>query len=86
MARCTRVLARGPPDLSRQGKDDTVTNLPTRYAAARIATFLSEHFCWSVFWDKQAGLWRAAEDDPDSDLHIESPDADVVIGYMAAHS
>jgi hypothetical protein len=30
-------------------------NLPTPYAAARIAAFVSEHLCWSVFWDKQAG-------------------------------
>ena len=32
-----------------------MTNLPTPYAAARIAAFLSEHLCWSVFWDKQRG-------------------------------
>jgi hypothetical protein len=61
-------------------------NLPTPYAAARIAAFVSEHLCWSVFWDRQAGLWRAAEDDPDSDLYVQSPDADVVIRYMVAHS
>jgi hypothetical protein len=63
-----------------------MTNLPTPYAAERIAAVLSEHLCWSVFWDKGKGLWRAAEDDPDSDLHVESPDADVVIKYIAVHS
>jgi hypothetical protein len=31
-----------------------MTYLPTPYAAARIAAFVSEHLCWSVFWDKQA--------------------------------
>ena len=63
-----------------------MTNLPTPYAAACIAAFLSEHLCWSVFWDKQEGLWRAAEDDPGSDLYVEGSDADVVIRYMALHS
>lgn len=63
-----------------------MTNLPTPYAAAHIAAFLSEHLCWSVFWDKRKGLWRAAEDDPDSDLHVESSDADIVIRYISAHS
>ena len=32
------------------------------------------------------GLWRAAEDDPDSDLYVESSDADTVIGYITAHT
>jgi hypothetical protein len=68
------------------GKEDSMTNLPTPYAAAHIAALLSDHLCWSVFWDKRKGLWHAAEDDPDSDLHVESPDADVVIRYIAAHS
>jgi hypothetical protein len=63
-----------------------MANLPTPYAAARIAAFVSEHLCWSVFWDKQAGLWHTAEDDPDSDLCVQSPDADVVIRYMVTHS
>jgi hypothetical protein len=36
--------------------------------------------------DKKHGLWRAAEDDSDSDLYAESPDADVVIQYIAANS
>jgi hypothetical protein len=41
---------------------------------------------WSVFWDKKHGLWRVAEDDPDSDLYAESSDADAVIGYILAHA
>ena len=45
-----------------------MTQLPTPYAAARIAAYLSEHLCWSAFWDKQRGVWHIAEDDPDSDL------------------
>jgi hypothetical protein len=61
-------------------------NLPTPYAAARIAIFLARHPCWTAFWDKQFGLWRVAEDDPDSDLYAASRDADTVIAYMATHS
>jgi hypothetical protein len=63
-----------------------MTHLPTPYAAARIAAFLSEHVCWSAFWDKEHGVWRVAEDDPNSDLYAESTDADAVIAYMNAHS
>jgi len=63
-----------------------MTQLPTPYAAARIAAFLAEHLCWSAFWDKQHELWRVTQDDPCSDLYAESPDADVMIRYMHAHS
>ena len=62
------------------------TSLPTLYAAARIAAFLAEHLSWSAFWDKREGVWRVSEYDPDSGLYAESPDADTVIAYMAAHS
>ncbi len=61
-------------------------SLPTPYAAARIAEFLAGHLSWSAFWDKRNGMWRVAENDPDSDLYAESPDADAVIRYMRAHS
>jgi hypothetical protein len=63
-----------------------MTQLPTPYAAARIAAYLSEHLCWSAFWDKKRGVWHVAEDDPDSDLDAESPDASAVIAYMKSHS
>ena len=63
-----------------------MTNLPTPYAAARIAAFLDDHLSWSAYWDKRYGLWRVAEDDPHSDLYAESRDADVVVRYMRAHS
>jgi hypothetical protein len=63
-----------------------MTNLPTPYAAARIAQFLADHLCWSAFWDKHYGVWHVAQDDPDSDLYAESNDADAVIRYMSAHS
>ena len=53
--------------------------------ASRLAGFLREHPRWSVFWDKRAGVWRAAEDDPDSPLYSESSDAETVIGYITAH-
>jgi hypothetical protein len=60
--------------------------LPTPYAAARITSFLADHQSWSAFWDKRSGVWRVAEDDPDSDLYAESPETDVVIQYMTANS
>ena len=63
-----------------------VTSLPTAYAAARIATFLAEHLCWTAFWDKREGVWRVSEDDPDSELYAASRDADTVIRYMTANS
>ena len=61
-------------------------NVPTPYAAARIAAFLDRNLCWTAFWDKSYRVWRVAENDPDSDLYAESRDADTVITYMAAHS
>jgi hypothetical protein len=61
-------------------------NVPTPYAAARIAAFLDKHLCWTAFWDKSYRVWRVAENDPDSDLYAESRDADAVIKYMTAHS
>ena len=63
-----------------------MTHLPAPCAAARIAAFLGEHLSWSAFWDKHHGVWRVAENDPDSDLYAESPDVNVVIRYIAAHS
>ena len=62
-----------------------MANLPTPYAAARLAAFLEDHPSWSAFWDKQYGLWRVVEDDPDSDLYAECRDADMVIRYITAH-
>lgn len=47
---------------------------------------VDDHLSWSAWWDKQYGLWRVAEDDPDSDLYAESRDADVVIRYMRSHT
>ena len=61
-------------------------NIPPPGQAAQITCFLHDHPRWSVFWDKRYGIWRAAEDDPDSDLYAEHSDADVVIRYMISHS
>jgi hypothetical protein len=53
---------------------------------ARISRFLADHPSWSIFWDKRSAVWRAAEDDPDSDLYAESSDADTVMAYITAHA
>ena len=63
-----------------------VAVLPPPADAARISRFLADHPRWSVYWDKKYGLWRVAEDDPDSDLYAESSDADSVISYIMTHS
>ena len=63
------------PELT--GVDVGKANLPTPYAAARIAAFLDKHPCWTAFWDKKNRVWRVAEND--SDLCAESRDADTVI-------
>ena len=60
--------------------------LPPPADAARVSRFLADHLRWSAYWDKKYGLWRVAEDDPDSDLYTESSDADTVISYIAAHA
>ena len=52
----------------------------------RVSCFLQDHLRWSIYWDKKYGLWRVAEDDPDSDLYAESSDADTVISYIMAHT
>ena len=63
-----------------------MTFLPPLEDAARVSCFLAHHPRWSAFWDKRFGVWRVAEDDPDSDLYAESSDADAVIGYIMAHA
>jgi hypothetical protein len=63
-----------------------MTVLPSPADATRVACFLAEHLRWSAWWDKRYGVWRVAEDDPDSDLYAESSDADTVIGYIVAHA
>jgi hypothetical protein len=63
-----------------------MTSLPASGAAAQLTSFLQQHSWWSAFWDKQYGVWRVAEDDPDSALYAESADATDVLSYMAAHS
>jgi hypothetical protein len=60
--------------------------LPPPGDASRVSFFLADHPQWSAWWDKKHGLWRFAEDDPDSDLYAESSDADIVMGYITAHA
>ena len=61
-------------------------SLPAPGDVARLADVLHEHPSWSVFWDKADGVWRAAEDDPDSALYAESRDIDTVLCFITAHS
>jgi hypothetical protein len=60
--------------------------LPAPGAAARVIQVQRDHPGWSVFWDKAHGVWRVADDDPDSGLYAESSDAGTVIGYIQAHA
>ena len=62
------------------------TSVPPAAAAARVSSALQDHPRWSVFWDKRHAVWRAAEDDPDSDLYAEDSDAEAVLSYIQAHS
>ncbi len=63
-----------------------MTFLPPLEDAARVSCFLADQPRWSIYLDKQYGLWRVAEDDPDSDLYAESSDADTAISYIVAHA
>ena len=58
----------------------------TRLERACAGRSFAQHPWWSAFWDKEYGVWRVAEDDPDSALYAESADAAEVLSYMAAHS
>jgi hypothetical protein len=60
--------------------------LPPPSDASRVSCFLADYPQWSASWDKKHGLWRVAEDDPDSDLYAESSDADTVMSYITAHA
>jgi hypothetical protein len=59
---------------------------PQPQDAARVIWVLRDHPSWSVFWDKRFGVWRVADDDPDSGLYAASSDASTVIAYIQANS
>ena len=84
----TRVIptARHAPARPPGDRPDPITALPAAEAAARLIRVLQEHPCWSAYWDKAYGVWRVAEDDPDSGLYAESSDADAVISYIRANA
>ena len=71
---------------SGRSRREHMTKLPDHGDALRIAAFLERNPGWSAFWDKRDGVWRVAEDDPTSELHAESADADGVLDYVALHS
>ncbi len=93
LSRLGRRTGRGRPELRRRsGERPCPGNLlpgrgiPPPGDAARLAVFLRDHPCWSVFWDKRHAVWRAAEDDPGSVLYAEGADVDAVISYITAHT
>ena len=51
-----------------------MTVLPPPGDAERVGRCLADHPQWSACWDKRFGVWRVAEDDPDSYLYAESSD------------
>jgi hypothetical protein len=61
-----------------------MTSLPAPGAAEQLTSFLQQHPWWSAFWDKRCGVWRIAEDDPDSALYAESADAAEVLSVPTA--
>jgi serine/threonine-protein kinase RsbW len=77
--------ATAPEALPSAAGPGPATRLPAPDDAARLSRFLQDHQGWSAFWDKACGVWRVAEDDPDSSLYTESADLDTVISYITAH-
>ena len=71
---------------SERARREHMTRLPDHGDVLRMAAFLEGHPGWSAFWDKRDGVWRAAEDDPSSELYVEDADASRVIDYMATHT
>ena len=51
-----------------------------------LTAVLQEHPRWSAFGEKRYRVWRVSEDDPDSDLYVESGDLDQVISYVMTYS
>ena len=90
LGRCTgharhgRRRQDGEPPCPGSLLSDGVSPLPGD--ATRLAVFLRDHPCWSVFWDKRHTVWRAAEDDPGSVLYTEGADVDAVISFITAHT
>jgi hypothetical protein len=74
------------PDPAPADRTEQTASLPAPADSTRLTRFLQDHPRWSLFWDKRHGVWRAAEDDPDSALYIESNDVITVIGYITAHT
>jgi hypothetical protein len=70
---------------SERARREHMTRLPDHEDVRRMAAFLEGHPGWSAFWDKRDGVWRAAEDDPSSELYVEDADASRVIDYVATH-
>ena len=71
---------------SETARRQQMTRLPDQGDVLRMAAFLEGHPGWSAFWDKRDGVWRAAEDDPSSELYVEDADASQVIDFMATHT
>ena len=75
-----------PGGACERARRERMTELPDHGDVLRMTAFLEGHPGWSAFWDKRDGVWRAAEDDPTSELYVEDADASRVIDYMATHT
>jgi hypothetical protein len=84
--RIGRCTGHARPGRRRKSGERLSLGSPPPGDAARLAVFLRDHPCWSVFWDKRHYVWRAAEDDPGSALYAECADVDAVISYITAHT
>jgi hypothetical protein len=81
----TRPVPAARPGSARSALAARAT-IPSPEQAELVTAVLQDYPGWSVFWDKRHHVWRAAEDDPGSELYAESSDVQAIIGYITARS
>jgi hypothetical protein len=94
--RTARHTSTGPAPAAKTGSARTAlparpccgprATLPSAEQLELVTAVLQDYPSWSVFWDKRHQVWRAAEDDPDSELYTQSSDVHAIIGYITAQS
>ena len=75
----------GAPPGPGSASEKRMTILPSPEEASRIIPLPPRPGELVRVLGQKHGVWRVAEDDPDSDLYAECTDADTVIGYITAH-